>query len=175
MSQLKEKLLQLTEIRWKTLPKLTEQSKLLFEIGFESKAMDPVAFIIRCHLLTEVVLDKLLQFVLEPNGDAVLSVDLTYSKKLDIASRCILAEDFMLLEDYVVGSLRKLNKIRNRFSHQLDAEVTRDEVIELFMGIQYPMPISLQTADISLIIYHYMGFIFGSMLPKWELEDEDNS
>ncbi|MGB7874136.1 MAG: hypothetical protein WBL25_07115, partial [Anaerolineales bacterium] len=159
MSQLKEKLLQLAEIRWKTLPALTKQSKFLFEVGFEANAMDPVAFIVRCHLLTEVILDKLLQFVLEPNGDAVLYVDLTYKKKLDIASRCVLAEDYMLLEDYVVGSLRKLNKIRNRLAHQLDAEVTREEVIELFMGIEYPMTINLQTADISLIIYHYMGFI----------------
>src|SRR5262249_22087721 len=72
------------------------------------------------------------------------------------------------IEDWVVGSLRKLNRIRNRLAHELDATVTRDEVLALFMGIDHLMPIDPKTADISLLVYHYTPFIFGNLLPKLE-------
>ncbi len=101
-------------------------------------------------------------------GNAILSARLSYGQKLDVASRTILFDDYTLISDRVVGSLRKLNKIRNRLSHELDATITKEEVIDLFMGFEHPMPFDPMKADVSLLIFHYTAFIFGNMLPKFE-------
>ena len=169
MDQLKDRLLRLTELRYKTLPLLLEnmQPDESLRIG------DPVSRILKCHLLSEAVLDRLLELALEPNGEAVLSARLSYNQKLAIASRSVLIKDYELLPDYVVGSLRKLNQIRNRLAHELGASVSREEVMELFMGVDHSMPIDLSTADVSLLIYHYTSFIFGNMLPKYEAVEEN--
>lgn len=168
MSELKDKLLRLTALRYQTMPLLITSMKPdeNLHIG------DEVSRILKCHLLSEVVLDKLLELAFEPNGEALHSARLTYNQKLDIASRSKLTEDYALLPDFVVGSLRKLNQIRNRLSHELGATVTRGEVIELFMGIDFPMPIDPSSADVSKIIYQYTAFIFGYMLPKFEEIDQ---
>lgn len=164
MSQLKDRLLRLTALRYESLPLLLEnmQPDESLRIG------DPVSRILKCHLLSEVVLDRLLEIALEPNGEAVLSARLSYNQKLSIASRSVLTKDYELLPDYVVGSLRRLNQIRNRLAHELGASVSREEVIDLFMGIDQPMSVDPSTADVSLLIYHYTSFIFGNMLPKYE-------
>ena len=164
MNQFKEKLMGLTKLRYETLPLLMKN----MQVDENLNIGDPISRILKCHLLSEVVLDRLIQFAFEPNGDAILSARLSYGKKLDITSRVVLAEDFPLIPDLAVGSLRKLNKIRNRLSHELGASVTREEAIDLFMGIDHPMPVDPMKADVPLLIYHYTAFIFGSMLPKFE-------
>lgn len=164
MSEFKDKLLRLTALRYQTMPLLMSSMKPdeNLHIG------DEVSRILKCHLLSEAVLDKLIELAFEPNGEALLSGRLTYSQKLEIASRSRLVEDYPLLPDFVIGSLRKLNQIRNRLSHELGATVTREEVIGLFMGIDFPMPIDSSSADVTAIIYQYTAFIFGYMLPKFE-------
>jgi hypothetical protein len=170
MGQLKDRLLRLTALRYETLPLLLENMRPdeSLRIG------DPVLLILKCHLLSEAVLDRLLELALEPNGEAVLSARLNYNQKLTIASRSVLTKDYELLPDYVVGSLRKLNQIRNHLAHELGATVTREEVMDLFMGIDHPMPVDPSTADVSLLIYHYTAFIFGNMLPKFEAVEESD-
>lgn len=167
MRQFDEKLLQLTAWRYKMLPLLLENMRLdeNLDIG------DPISRVLKCHLLSEVVLDKLIELAFEPNGKALLSANLRYNQKLDIASRALLVEDYKLLPDFVVGSLRKLNKIRNRLAHELGANVTREEIMDLFMGMDYPIPVDSSTADVYLLIYQYTAFIFGYMLPKFEMEE----
>lgn len=169
MEQLKNKLIQITALRYETLPLLLENMRPdeSLRIG------DPVSRILKCHLLSEAVLDRLLELALEPNGEAVLAARLSYNQKLTIASESVLAKDYELLPSYVVGSLRKLNKIRNRLAHELGASVTREEIIDLFMGIDHPMPVDPSVADVSLLIYHYTAFIFGNMLSKFEVDEEN--
>jgi len=173
-----QKLLELTELRYDILPMLIQSTQLsettTYGDSATSRALslgDPVSRIVKCHLLSEVILDKLLLLALAPNGEAVLAASLRYSQKLAIASRCKLTEDIELLPDFVVGSLGKLNRMRNRLAHEFNATVTREDVIALFMGIDHPMPCNLATAAIELLIYHYAPFIFGNMLPKYELAD----
>ena len=168
MSQFKEKLLGLTKLRYKTLPLLLQN----MQVDESLNIGDPISRILKCHLLSEIVLDKLIQFAFEPNGDAILSAKLTYGQKLNIASKSFLVEDYPLLPDLVVGSLRKLNKLRNRLSHELGATITQDEVIDLFMGDYHPMPFDPKKADVPLLICHYTSFIFGNMLPKYEAIEE---
>ena len=168
MSQIKYRLKRLTELRYKTLPILMEsmQTSSNIQLG------EPISLILKCHLLSEVVIDRLIQLAFEPNGDAILSANLTYSKKVDIASKTVLANDFPLLSDMVVGSLRKLNKIRNRLAHELGSSVSREEAIELFMGSEHPMPNDPMKSDVRLLIYHYTTFLFGNLLPKYEFDEE---
>lgn len=169
MSQLGDKLLQLTKLRYEMLPLLIKCTQVDENLNMG----DPISRIVVCHLLSELVLDKLLNLALAPNGDAVLSASLTYSQKLDIASRTLLEEDWPLLPNFVTGSLRKLNRIRNKMAHELGVTITREEVIDLFMGVDHLMPIDPNTASISMLIYHYTPFIFGNMLPKFETIDEE--
>ena len=170
MSQLKDKLLQLTKLRYETLPLLLETMR----VDSNLNVGDPVSRILKCHLLSEAILDKLLELALEPNGDAVLSARLSYNQKLNIASRLVLVKDYELLADFVIGSLRELNRIRNRLAHELGATVTREEIMGLFMGVEHLMPVDPATAEVSLLIYHYTAFLIGNMLPKFE-EVEDNT
>ena len=161
---LKEKVLRLTKLRYETLPLLIEQ----MQISAKQKQGDPVSQILKCHLLSEVLLDKLLALALEPNGEAVLSAQLRYAQKLDIASRSVLTEGFSVLPDFVVASLRQLNKIRNRLAHELGATVTKEDAVSLFSGSEPPPTIDLAEADVVTLIYHYTPYIFGNMLPKYE-------
>src|SRR5262245_4519313 len=62
MDQLKDRLLRLTALRYATLP-------LLFENMRPDESLrigDPVLLILKCHLLSEAVLDRLLELALEP-------------------------------------------------------------------------------------------------------------
>jgi hypothetical protein len=164
MSQFKDKLLGLTNLRYETLPLLLEN----LQEDEKSDLGDPISRILKCHLLSEVVLDKLIQFAFEPNGGAILSARLTYGQKLDITSRTLLVEDYPLLPNFAVGSLRKLNKIRNRLAHELGAKVTREEANELFMGEDILKTFDPEKEEVPVIISHYTAFIFGNMLPKYE-------
>ncbi len=168
MNQFKEKLLGLTKLRYETMPLLLKEMQLDEKLNIG----DPVSRVLKCHLLSEVVLDRLIQFAFEPNGDAILSARLSYVQKLDIASRTMLFEDCPLISELVVSSLRKLNKIRNRLSHELGASVTREEAMDLFMGVDHLMPVEPLECEVSLLIYHYTAFIFGNMLPKYESVEE---
>lgn len=165
MSKLKHRLLELTKLRYEMMPVLLENMQVNEDLALD----DPVLRVLKCHLLSEIVLDKLLTLALEPNGHAILSVRLSYAQKLNVASRCILAEDYDLLPDFVVGSLRRLNRIRNRLAHELGTTVTREETLALFMGVDDLMPVDPATGELSLLLSHYTAFIVGHMLPKYEV------
>ena len=163
-SEIRNKLLALTSLRYKTLPLLLEN----MAVSDDLKPDDPVTRIIKTHLLSEVVIDKLIELCFDPNGVALLAADLRYRQKLEIVAKAKLAVDVELLPDFVIGSLRKLNAIRNRLAHQLGATVSNAEAVELFMGVEHPMPFDKKKADVGLILYHYTSFLFGYMLPKYE-------
>lgn len=168
MSEIKDKLLQLTDLRYEKMPLLMENMRQL------SEAKDPIVPLLKCHLLTEALLDRLIELAIEPNGEALTAAGLTYSKKLDIASKMVLIEDLALLSEVTLGSLRKLNKLRNRLAHTLGATVTLGEVKDLFMGVDHLMPITPSEDNIPLVLYHYTSFIFGYMLPKFEAIEPDS-
>jgi hypothetical protein len=170
MTESRDKLLSLTALHYEALPTLMEQMQQTVNAKGSS---DSISLILRCHLLTEVMLDKLLRLCLEPNGDAVLAAKLRYAQKLDIASKCMLFKDYELIPSYVISSLRHLNKLRNHLSHNLNASITQEEALGLFQGIEYPMPFDKNSAEVSMLVYQYTSFIFGNMLPKYEAIEED--
>src|SRR5690606_17131947 len=76
----------------------------------------PLAAILQCHLFVESLLEELIRLCLVGHADAVLSARLSFEQKLAIAGKLELEENWPLLQDYVVGSLRKLNSLRNKLA-----------------------------------------------------------
>lgn len=161
MSKLKKQLLELTKRRYKKLPKLFETMRKMMEID------DSISLIIRCHLTTESLLDELIELVFFPNGNAITSSSLSYDKKLQILSKAKLVDDWPVLPDHVIGSLRKLNSIRNRMAHKIEATLNAEEITELFMG-EIPLTVNSEEKNVNILIYHYTSFIFGNLLPNYE-------
>lgn len=133
-----------------------------------------VGEIVRIHLVTEYLLEELIRLVLDDNAEPVLSIGLKYSQKLQLASQLELVEEFDLLPDYVVGSLRNLNKLRNRVAHRLNEAVEDAEILDLFVGLENELPYSeLMGHGRIVALQRYLSFIFGCMLPKYEsIENE---
>jgi hypothetical protein len=94
----------------------------------------PIDEILRIHLMTETIMEKLIEFGLGDNAEAVLSAKLTYAQKLSICSKLKLDDQSLLLTTDVSGSLKKLNKLRNKVAHNLEHETTDQDVEELFVG-----------------------------------------
>lgn len=155
----------LTELRYRNMPLLMEAAK-----GDDGVAGE----IVRIHLVTEYLLEELIRLVLERNAEPVLSIGLKYSQKLKLASQLELVEEFNLLPDYVVGSLRKLNKLRNRVAHRLNESVKDAEILDLFVGLESELPyVELMEHGRVGALRRYLSFIFGCMLPKFEpIENE---
>jgi hypothetical protein len=91
-------------------------------IGDES---DPTMLVLRAHLFTEYLLERLITFKL-PRGDKVIeSGNLTYNQKL------VLVDSLERLPDSIISSLRNLNKLRNQCAHELDKKITDSDVTRI--------------------------------------------
>jgi hypothetical protein len=158
-------LLTLTELRYKNLPLLIEAAK-----GDDGV----VGEIVRIHLVTEYLLEELIRLALDNNAGPVLSIGLRYSQKLELASQLELVEEFNLLPDYVVGSLRKLNKLRNMVAHRLNESIEDTKILDLFAGLENELPyVELMEHGRVIALRRYLAFIFGCMLPKFDpIENE---
>ncbi|HCR98541.1 HEPN domain-containing protein [Halomonas citrativorans] len=162
-SSLKDKLLNLTSARYK---------HLLLAMSTFKESEDALGTLLRVHLTTEGILEELIRLVFEEKSEPILSLDLRYHQKLELVSKLEIEKDWSLMPDYIVGSLRKLNKLRNQLAHSLDASITNDQVIELFMGIEQVYD-DMNIASINTILKRYAFFILGSMLLKFEEIDDD--
>lgn len=160
MPETKDTLLKLTALRYKNLVLMMDKVR-------DNDTL--IAEILRVHLFTEFLLEELIRLVFDDKSEAILSVGLRYNQKLELASKLELVKEYKLLPDYVVGSLKKLNKLRNRIAHQLNESVSDDEIKELFVGLEDELPY----ADVSQLgpttaMKRYLTFIYGHMLPKYE-------
>ncbi len=162
---IREKLLSLTEARFEHMA--------LAGRTFDA-SIDPLGVLLRVHLLSESILEELIRISFEEKADAVLSLGLTYKNKLDLVSKLEIDEDWPLLESDMVGSLRKLNSLRNKLAHQLNAELNNEQVIGLFMN-QEQVYGDMSESDIHVNLKRYMFFILGNMLPKYEKIEEEST
>ena len=160
---LKQKLLGLTAARYKQLIMAAETFK---------EGDDPLGILLRVHLLTEGILEELIRLSFGENSEALLSINLTYRQKLDLVSRIEIDDNWPLLEDFMIGSLRKLNKLRNQLAHNLNAGLENRQVIELFMHIEQVYG-DMSDASVSINLKRYSYFILGSLLPKYEEIGDD--
>lgn len=91
-------------------------------IGEES---DPVMLILRAHLFTENLLERLIRVKL-PRGDKIAeNANLSYFQKL------VLLDALEILPDSIISSLRQLNKLRNECAHQLQKQITDADVVRV--------------------------------------------
>ena len=160
----KDKLLKLTSARYK---------HLLIFINTLKESEDALSTLLRVHLATESILEELIRLVFEEKSEPILSLELKYHQKLELISKLEIEKDWSLLPAHIVGSLRKLNKLRNQLAHNLDFSITNNQVIELFMCIEQPYG-DMSTASINTNLKRYAFFILGGMLPKFETINESS-
>jgi hypothetical protein len=113
-----------------------------------------IAEILRVHLVSEFLLEELIRLVFEEKAEAILAIGL------------------QLLPDFVIASLKKLNKLRNRVAHHLDEAITDIEIKDLFMGLESQLlyPDILEFGMVTAM-KRYLFFIYGCMLPKFDIEE----
>ena len=91
-------------------------------IGTEN---DPIILILRGHLFTENLLERLITFKL-PRGDKVIeNGNFSYYQKI------ILVESLNCISDPVISVLRNLNKLRNQCAHELDKKISENDISRL--------------------------------------------
>lgn len=161
-THLKQKLLELTELRYRHLAQLMEMTR---------PQQDQIGNIMRCHLFAESLLEELIRIGVGANAEAVLGVRLTFAQKLGIVSGMELSEDWPILPDFIVGSLRRLNALRNSLAHQFRYEISEEDVRDLFLGLEDTLPYGdVLDSGIDIAISRYAAYIYGHMLPKYETE-----
>ncbi|MFN4043989.1 hypothetical protein [Limnobacter sp.] len=93
-----------------------------FELYRSAISGDPVATVLRFHLLTEYYLEQLIRSLM-PRGDRIIeSANFSYAQKL-----CVVAATNEV-EDDLVSALRNLNKLRNKCSHELHHKITASDL-----------------------------------------------
>lgn len=164
MTELDKKLLHLTALRHKRLPELMERLQ---------SGDDYLAGVLQCHLFVESLLEDLIRLCLGRHAEAVLSVQLTFKQKVAIVGKLELEPGWMLVEHEAIGSLSKLNSLRNKLAHRYGHELSEDDIRGLFVGCENTLGYGdVLDAGIKIGISRYAAFIFGSLLPKYErIED----
>lgn len=119
--------------------------------------------LVTIHLITEAVVEQIIGVALGDNADAVLSVSLTYKQKLDLCSRLVFDDNKSAISPHVVGSLRKLNALRNKASHRLKCEITDEEISALFENIVDELPEEVRQGDAVLKLNSYYAFVLPLM------------
>jgi len=103
---------------------ITEQEKKYFEKHCSS-INDPILLILRVHLYAEYLLERIISSYL-PRGDRVIdSANLTFFQKLNIV------DSFDVISNSAISSLKNLNKVRNRFVHELERELTFADISQI--------------------------------------------
>lgn len=161
-----EKIKALTSKRYQLTPLVVEQVRDMGNTFNE---------VVKTHLLTELFLEELIKIAAPEVFEAFKALRLTYKQKLDFSSNIMLVEDFPLLDMSTIGSLRKLNKMRNEFSHKLGHSVSDEEIQGLYGGhiscVKELYGGELLDVSQNVAMARYLFYIFGSMFPKYEFEE----
>lgn len=86
---------------------------------FDTKELDSV---LKSHLFIERIIDSMIQEKLK-NPDSYLKNQTSFSFKID------LAHSLGILSDNLRSPIKGLNTIRNKYAHDLDYQVSFDELI----------------------------------------------
>lgn len=102
---------------------IDDQNKKHYDLYSSSLSDDSLATVLRFHLLTEYYLEQMICVALARGDKLIESVNYSYAQKLGIV------EAIDMLDDNLISSLRNLNKLRNKCSHDLNHEI-RDSDLE---------------------------------------------
>ena len=129
-------------------------------IALIEKSDDLVPALLRFHLLTENLLERILLAQL-PQGHRLLSnTSLSYRQKLEIVNA------FDAGSPGLIGSLRTLNTIRNNASHERETTVTKDtiECIGRPLGKDFIKVRDEHSKDLKAFAFHTYGVIFAELI-----------
>ncbi len=124
---------------------------------------ETVSLVLKTHLFTEYLMEGLLTQQLGDKADPIIQLDLGFSRKLSLVS------SYKLIPDFVVASLRRLNKLRNQCVHTLNLNPSYDDVFVIFDGITDYLPYTNYDVSIKKLMIWYTGFVTGYLAPRtWE-------
>jgi hypothetical protein len=83
---------------------------------------DSVLILLRAHLLSENLLERIIQLELARGDRIIADGNYTYSQKL------VLVHALDSLDDGVIQSLKNLNKVRNKCAHELGQNIGKAEI-----------------------------------------------
>jgi len=98
----------------------------LVELSVKNLVFDTkeLSSILKAHLFIERLIDSIIEKKLDKPG-SLFKNQLSFSLKLD------LAHSLGIVPDKVLSPIRALNKIRNKYAHDINYEVTIDELNNL--------------------------------------------
>lgn len=109
----------------------TETADRFFELDAQKfndaigRETDPTVLVLRAHLFSENLLERLLRLKL-PRGDKLVqSASFSFSQKL------LIVEAMDVLNDAAISSLRALNRLRNQCAHELGKSITDADVVKV--------------------------------------------
>jgi len=81
------------------------------------------SIILRCHLLVEYFMDKIIQISLK-RGHIITDNDVKFS----FYHKLFIIKSLDVIKDDVLISIKKLNKVRNKLSHEMDYIVLESDI-----------------------------------------------
>jgi|TARA_B110000091_G_C13602808_1_gene385413 hypothetical protein len=136
----------------------------------------PIDEILRVHLLTEAVLEKIIDLVLGVNSEAVLAAKLSYVQKLLICGNLKFEDSSSVLSSDVMGSLRKLNTLRNDVAHNLSHETSEEDVESLFVGsLGAGRNQEVVNGDVWIKLSSYKAMIYSEILDPGRLKKHNKN
>lgn len=137
-----------------------------FDKDFETFAkivdpdLDPVLLLLRAHLLTENLIESLIMLVLERGDRIVFKGNLGYYQKVS------LLDSFDIVPDELISSLKNLNKVRNKCSHEMDKQITISDIdfIGSSLKEEYTKTKREYRSDHKTLLYSTLSYICGYLV-----------
>lgn len=137
---------------------LDRESEDLIHILTEKDDLVPV--VLRFHLLTEYLLERIVLTKLPKGHRVIENAGLSYHQKLE------LVHSFDVIPDSAIGSLRRLNRLRNTCSHTRDAEISRSDIEAIGSPLGKPF-IELRGkygANLKGLVFHTFGALYSVLI-----------
>ena len=94
------------------------------------KQSDPVMIVLRAHLYAEAAMNNLIRIRL-PHREV-----LTRKNVLKYAQKLLLVQALGIFDSRIIGALRALNNLRNDFVHEIDKQLTFDDVLKIGASLE---------------------------------------
>jgi hypothetical protein len=134
---------------------------------------DPLSLVLSVHLLSENILDELIQIIFEEKSQPILKLRLNYSKKLELVSSFNIASGIPVISSDILGSLRKLNSFRNKLAHKFDFEFTNKMLHELYVDGLFDLD-ELNENLLCQNLYNYALIVLPGMFPRYPWREPIN-
>lgn len=122
-----------------------------------------VSLVLRTHLIAEGILDEIIETQL-PKGKSI-----TKSGRFTFAHKLTLVSSFNIIDQDIIETVRALNSLRNKLSHNLHESVSEDEVVELVSHMPSEGKIktlAFKDKGAQEFLRFSLGFTIGMLIPE---------